>query len=163
MGTIHRAIASSFTKLLKQYPVVTGKLRCNQLDITMKKLTGKCHCGKNTFTIDAKPEFQFVCYCNSCRVINSGGHLCGMFMDQSELSEARDTQTYTYNGGSGKPIILHFCPTCATHLYAYPTARQGKVVIRANTLENSDFKPQQAIFAESAFVWDKPLAVENPT
>lgn len=122
----------------------------------MTKLTGKCHCGKNTFTMNAEPGFQFICYCDDCRVINSGGHLCGITFDQSDFVEADHTQTYTYEGGSGKPIIMHFCPTCATHLYAYPTEYAGKVVVRANTLVNADFKSQQSIFTESAFTWDKP-------
>lgn len=127
----------------------------------MSELTGKCHCGKNTFSISAEPEFQFVCYCSNCRVINSGGHLCGMLFDQANLSEAVETQTYTYKGGSENPIIMHFCPTCATHLYAYPKEHEGKVVIRANTLGNSDFEPQQSIFAESSFSWDQPTLIER--
>ncbi len=124
----------------------------------MFKLIGKCHCGGNTFTISAEPEYQFVCYCHSCRLINSGGHLCGMLLDQSHLSEANNTYTYTYKGGSGHSIRMHFCPTCATHLYAYPEAHPGKVVIRANTIEHADFKPQQCLFTESAFAWDSPIA-----
>lgn len=127
----------------------------------MTELAGKCHCGKNKFTVTEKPEFQFICYCNNCRVINSGGHLCGMLFDSNQLSEARETQTYTYKGGSGNSIIMHFCPTCATHLYAYPTEHKSKVVIRANTLIDADFKPQQSIFTESAFSWDKQTPIDR--
>ncbi len=127
------------------------------VEMNMKNLIGKCHCGKNIFTMTAEPEFQFICYCNNCRVLNSGGHLCGMLFDETKFIEAKDTQHYTYQGGSGNPIIMHFCPACATHLYAYPTVYKGKVVIRANTLEDSNFKPQQCIFTESAFPWDKPV------
>ncbi len=121
----------------------------------MTKLVGKCHCGRNKFTVTTKPEFQFICYCNDCRALNSAGHLCGMLFDKEQWSDAKETQTYTYKGGSGNSIIMHFCPICATHLYAYPTEHKDKVVIRANTLENSDFNPQQSIFSESAFSWDK--------
>lgn len=124
----------------------------------MHKLMGKCHCGKNTYTITAEPEFQFVCYCNNCRVLNSGGHLCGMVFDETNLIPAKKTQEYPYQGGSGNPIIMHFCPECATHLYAYPTEYRGKVVIRANTLVDSNFKSQQSIFMGSAFSWDKPIS-----
>jgi len=127
----------------------------------MQKITGKCHCGKNSYTLTAEPEFQFVCYCSNCRKLNSGGHLCGMVFDQSQLSEASATESYSYNGGSGKPIILHFCPVCSTQLYAYPTEHKDKVVIRANSLENSNFKPQTSIFSESAFDWDRPQPLEK--
>ncbi len=116
---------------------------------------GSCHCGKNRYEIKAQPEFQFVCYCNNCKVLNSGGHLCGMMFDQAQLTEATDTTTYHYVGGSGDNIVVHFCPTCATQLYAYPTHYQGKVVIRANTLVEGEFTSQQHIFTESAFPWDQ--------
>lgn len=106
--------------------------------------------------MQSEPEFQFICYCKDCRVINSGGHLCGILIDDKHLQTATQTQTYKYEGGSGHPIIMHFCPICSTQLYGYPTQYPGKVVIRANTLEQVDFKPQQALFAESAFNWDKP-------
>lgn len=120
----------------------------------MIKQQGQCHCGKNTFFITGSPEFQFVCYCNSCRLLNGSGHLCGILFDSSVFLPSESTQTYTYSGGSGNEITLHFCPTCATHLYAYPSEYQGKVVIRANTLNDAKFKPQQSIFTESAFDWD---------
>lgn len=121
----------------------------------MQNFTGKCHCGKNTYAVSSEPEFQFICYCGDCRVLNSGGHLCGMVFDEARFTGAKETQTYAYPGGSGQPIIMHFCPTCATHLYAYPTSHKGKVVIRANTLVGADFEPQQSVFTESAFAWDK--------
>ncbi|GAB4391913.1 MAG: GFA family protein [Gammaproteobacteria bacterium] len=125
----------------------------------MSEIVGKCHCGKNKFTIKPEPEFQFICYCESCRIINSGGHLCGILLDKCNFTEAQQTQIYTYDGGSGNSIVLHFCPTCATHLYAYPTSFKDKVVIRANTLKDYAFKPQQHLFVESAFTWDKPTAL----
>lgn len=93
--------------------------------------------------------------------MNSGGHLCGMLFDQNYLLEAEQTQTYNFDGGSGNQIIMHFCPNCATHLYAYPTEYKGKVVVRANTLVNMDFQPQQSLFAESAFAWDKPFIKQD--
>lgn len=123
----------------------------------MDELIGNCHCGKNTFKITNEPEFQFVCYCNNCRLLNSGGHLCGMLFDATHLEPASATQTYEYKGGSGSDIVLHFCPECSTQLYAYPTEYKNKVVIRANALKDANFNPQKALFSESAFPWDAPI------
>ena len=119
-----------------------------------KKLIGQCHCGKNKFEVNAEPVFQFVCYCLSCRVLNSG-HLNGMAFHDEALQKATETKTYSYPGGSGKPIILHFCPVCSVGLYAYPTAHENIVVVRANTLLNAEFKPQKTMYPESAFEWDE--------
>lgn len=121
----------------------------------MQKIAGKCHCGKNNFTAASEPEFQFVCYCDSCKALNSGGHLCGMLCDESKFTVATNTKVYSYKGGSGSNIDLHFCPTCSTQLYAYPREYPGKVVIRANTISGYDFESQQNLFSESAFKWDK--------
>jgi len=128
----------------------------------MKQHQGKCHCGKNTFSLSGDPVFQFVCYCKSCRTLHSSGHLCGMVFNETQFTPAQNTQTYSYPGGSGNPIILHFCPHCSTQLYGYPTQYAGTVVIKANALENSDFTPQQILFSESAFSWDKPLEATKP-
>lgn len=123
----------------------------------MKQLAGKCHCGKNAFNLVNEPEFQFVCYCKDCRMLNGGGHLCGIVFDQKKLKPAEFTHSYRYQGGSGKELILHFCPTCSTQLYAYPTHHQGKVVVRANCLIDFEYRPQKLIFTESAYSWDKPM------
>lgn len=121
----------------------------------MEKIVGQCHCGKNKFEINGEPEFQFICYCTDCRVLNGGGHLCGMMFDESALSSAEFTQKYAYQGGSADPVELHFCPDCATQLYAYPRHYQGKVVIRANVLNKEIFNSQQNLFSESSFSWDR--------
>ncbi|MDF1761250.1 MAG: GFA family protein [Coxiellaceae bacterium] len=121
----------------------------------MTQLTGKCFCGENTFEVNAEPEFQFTCYCNSCRQLNGGGHLCGMLFDAAHLTKATNTKTFEYPGGSGEPIIMHFCPTCSTQLYAFPTKSADKVVIRANAIKDSGFKPQHILFAEEKFDWDQ--------
>ncbi len=124
----------------------------------MESVTGKCHCGKNNFTVSGEPEFQFVCCCNSCRHLNGGGHLCGVMFDESNFTPAENAKTYSYAGGSGEPILLHFCPDCATHLYGLPTKHPGKVVIKVNTLGDYPFAPQERIFSESAFKWDAPIS-----
>lgn len=127
----------------------------------MTRIHGQCHCGKNQLKVKEQPQFQFICYCSQCRVINSGGHLCGMMFDEGDLSLPEDTTEYVYPGGSGQPIKLHFCSTCGAHLYSFPTQYAGKVVVRANILIGADFKPQQPLFTESAFSWDATLGASN--
>lgn len=120
----------------------------------MQTVTGSCHCGANTFSVEDEPEFQFVCYCTNCRVINSGGHLCGVMFDEATFKPAQAVQVYSFEGGSGQPIDLSFCPNCGTHLYAFPKSAPGKVVVRANTIDETVFAPQKDLFPESRFKWD---------
>ena len=120
----------------------------------MQTITGSCHCGINTFSVEAEPSFQFVCYCTNCRVLNSGGHLCGVMFDEETFKPAQEVQEYSFEGGSGKSVDLNFCPKCGTHLYAFPRSVPGKVVIRANTIDEAVFSPNQELFPESKFKWD---------
>lgn len=129
----------------------------------MSQFTGRCHCGKNEFSAQAAPQFQFICYCDDCKSLNSSGHLCGMLFEESDVQQAQHTQCYSYAGGSGDSIELHFCSDCGTHLYAKPLHYPNKLVIRANTLTEGEFNPQQILFSESAFPWDAPLALDEST
>lgn len=119
-------------------------------------ISGKCHCGENSFSVDAEPEFQFKCYCSGCKTINGGGHLCGILLSKQNLNAAKATKVYSYPGGSGSAIELHFCPNCSTQLYAFPTEYADKVVLRANVLDDFNFDSQKDLFPEQAFAWDSP-------
>lgn len=120
----------------------------------MATINGQCHCKKNTFSLKAKPSFQITCFCTDCRVLNGGGHLCGISFEASALNAAPATKIYRYTGGSGREIESHFCFDCGTHLYAYPTAHPNVVVVKANTLLDFEFKADKELFKESAFSWD---------
>lgn len=122
----------------------------------MTTLTGKCHCGKNSFKLSAEPQFQFVCYCNDCQALHGGGRLCGMAFPKVAMTEATDVKTYSYAGGSGSDIHMHFCPHCSTQLYAYPQAYPEAVMVKANVLDDkAAFVPQQNLFTEEACAWDQ--------
>ena len=77
-----------------------------------------------------------------------------MIFNQEQVISKGKTEVYSYLGGSGEAIEAHFCSHCATTLYAYPKKYKNKVVIRANTLLEGSFKPQQSLLAETKFSWD---------
>ena len=121
--------------------------------------SGQCHCGHCIYTIAGEPSFQGMCYCTDCRVLNGAGHLAAMGFSKEGLTPAQGTKVYSYPGGSGEAIEMHFCPECSTQLYAFPQKYPGVVIVRANTANADDFKPQINLFEEEAFAWDKPQAV----
>ncbi len=123
-----------------------------------EKVTGKCHCGNISYELDGPKQFEFLCHCTDCRKINSGGHLSGAIFNKDLLSVKGETKEYSYDGGSGKPIVLNFCPNCSTSLFAYPNEFPDVVVIRANTFDDPElFNPKASLFPASAFHWDRSV------
>lgn len=119
---------------------------------------GKCHCGEIEYNLEGAKQFEFLCHCRDCRVLNGGGHLSGIIFDKTSLKIEGKTNLYSYKGGSGETIDAHFCPKCATTLFAYPKHHPDIVVVRANTLEDENlFTPKQSIFHETAFKWDTTI------
>lgn len=67
-----------------------------------------------------------------------------------------EVKTYTYKGDSGNDIVLTFCPTCSTQIYAEPTSHPGMAAVRASLLENeAAFTPMQFLHTDGAYAWDK--------
>jgi len=121
-------------------------------------ITGSCHCGKIKYSINGEKLFEFICHCKECQKLNTGGHLCGIMYAKDSLEVSGTPSQYSYPGGSGKPVENQFCPNCGTTVFAFPQSHSEGVVVRVNTLDNpNDFKPQQSLFAESAFAWDTAI------
>ena len=115
---------------------------------------GSCHCKQSSYQVSGDKKFEFMCYCDDCKVI-ANGRLCGVGFDKSALKHDGPLKVYAYAGGSGKNIEAHFCSNCSTTLFAYPLAHEDAVVIRANTLEDpSIFQPQQKLFEEKKGSWE---------
>lgn len=117
---------------------------------------GQCHCKAVTITVPQAAHFAFSCHCDGCRKLSSGGRLLSHSIAKADVTIDGDVSSYTYAGGSGKDIILSFCPKCSTQLYAEPTAFPGMLAVRASVLDNAnDFTPMQFLHTDGAFCWDK--------
>ena len=105
-------------------------------------IKGGCHCRAVRYEIGAKPKFQFICLCADCRRLSAGGHLAAAVFDNTAIRISGELQTYSYPGGSGKPLHMSFCPACGTSLLAKQD--EGPVsMVRAGTYDDpAAFMPQ---------------------
>jgi hypothetical protein len=57
----------------------------------------------------------------------------------------------TSPGGSGKPVLRHFCPECGSSIAAEPESVPGRVVLNIGTLdEPKSVMPALEIFCDDA-------------
>ena len=120
-------------------------------------MIGRCHCGRCSFVVESPKTFRFSCHCEDCRALSSGGRFLGISVNADCLTNVDGPiGTYSYPGGSGKPIVNTFCSLCATRLFNHAESHADFVNIMAMSLDNWEaFEPRKFLYTDHALVWDR--------
>jgi hypothetical protein len=63
-------------------------------------------------------------------------------------------KTFTSLGGSGKPILRHFCPECGSSIAEETGNAPGRVILNIGTLDDpKSVTPAREIFCDDALPW----------
>ena len=63
-------------------------------------------------------------------------------------------KTFSSIGGSGNPILRHFCPECGSSIAEEPGTRHGFIILNVGTFDQPAIaKPGQEIFRDDALPW----------
>ena len=57
-------------------------------------LTGHCHCGAVSFTVDGEPVRMAQCHCGACRRMSGTGHASNAFFKTSQVVITGQTAIY---------------------------------------------------------------------
>lgn len=127
-----------------------------------KTLTGGCLCKAVRYEISTEPAFCGRCYCEDCRRVGGTGHVAVMAVEQSGISVKGELAGYSMQGGSGKTITRHFCPTCGSRIYTSIEVMPGTLMVTASSLDDPEaFSSQMSIYVSHAPSWDQPPAGET--
>jgi len=83
--------------------------RKKQLDGTLM-LTGSCHCGKASWTLEGDPGSITACNCTLCRRY---GTLWAYDYEGERIALSGETASYTRSGRETSSLEILFCPSCA--------------------------------------------------
>lgn len=75
------------------------------------KHSGSCICGNYKFATELDHMLIIQCNCSKCRKL-SGSYQIGCLQSVSEIEEAGETTSYSFEGGSGYTNTVHFCAHC---------------------------------------------------
>ena len=119
-------------------------------------IEGTCHCGACGYSFPEQSRYyQFCCQFTDCVKLSSGGRLLSVAVNKADFAPSGPLTQYSYPGGSGKPIHLHFCSVCGTQLYAAPEHHPEILAVRATTLPTEfSFIPRSFNFTEEGLPWD---------
>jgi hypothetical protein len=120
----------------------------------MAKIEGGCLCGNVRYSASGDPVFVGVCHCRDCQKFTGSAFAALVLVPKEALTLEGKLKTFSSIGGSGNPILRHFCPECGSSVAEEPGARPGVVVLNVGTFDDPAIaKPGREIFREDALSW----------
>lgn len=120
----------------------------------MPQLTGGCLCGAVRYTAAAEPLVTFVCHCRDCQKF-TGGAFGAMAVFPKETVTINGTmKAFSSPGGSGKPVLRHFCPECGSSIAEEAGVAPGRLVLNIGTFDDpKSAAPAREVFCDDALPW----------
>ncbi|MEL0112893.1 MAG: GFA family protein [Rickettsiales bacterium] len=116
----------------------------------MPKLTGKCLCGKVSFSADTEIKMMANCHCSDCRAATGAAYGTLVFVDEAALSISGTPKVFKHKSDSGSDMEKLFCPDCGSQMFGRNSNRPGVVSVRAGVLDQSDLvKPAVNVYLSS--------------
>ena len=118
-------------------------------------LSGRCSCGAVKYRLNSPPMFVHCCHCRDCQRQTGSAFVLNALIeaDRVELLSG-ETQPFPQPTDSGRPHIIHRCPSCGTAMWSIYGGRDKVRFVRIGTLdEPSALRPDVHIFTRSKQPW----------
>lgn len=121
-----------------------------------RPITGRCLCGGVTYSADAEPVAQAVCYCKDCQRQTGNPFSVIVAVPRAALSVEGDTlasfsTTGTDHGGETQ---RHFCSGCGSPVFSIAAVAPELAFIKAGSLDDASWiEPGIEVWTSSAHAW----------
>jgi hypothetical protein len=128
------------------------------------EIKGGCLCGAVRYTAEGDLATATVCHCRDCQKFTGSAFAALLLVPKTTLTVTGPVKTHTGVGGSGKPILRHFCVECGSSIAEEP----GTVILCVGTLDDPvAVMPAREIFRDDALPWvhvsgDMPRFAKRP-
>jgi hypothetical protein len=120
----------------------------------MSQLTGGCLCGAVRYTTASEPLMSVVCHCRDCQKFTGSAFGALTVVPKDTVTFTGTMKTFTAPGGSGKPVVRHFCPECGSSIAEEVANAPGAIIFNIGTLDDpKSFMPKREIFLDDALPW----------
>ncbi len=102
-------------------------------------IEGGCRCGVVRYRLaSTQLPRAYACHCLDCQTWSGSAFSLNALLPEDAFSVSGRTQLFELTApGSDRVSRQHACPACMTRVYNTNSARPGRVVIRAGTLDRS--------------------------
>ena len=101
-----------------------------------------------------RPIERTVCHCRDCQKFTGSAFAVLVRLTREALTIEGTLKTFTSIGGSGNPILRHFCPECGSSIAEEPGTRRGIIILNVGAFDDPTVaKPGREIFRRDALPW----------
>jgi len=130
--------------------------------------SGKCLCGAVHYTSTAAPQFVGQCHCVDCRKTSGTDHSTHLVVPEEAFALTGTLKYFDHPADSGHIVSRGFCPECGAPICSRNSSMEGRVFVRASSLDDLEIaKPHMIVYASRAPSWrhldpDLPTFAEMP-
>jgi hypothetical protein len=115
------------------------------------EIKGGCLRGAVRYTAEADPTSASVCHCRDCQKFTGSAFATLVRVPKEAVTIEGMLKTLSSIGGSGNPILRHFCPECGSSIAEEPGIRPGVILLNVGTFDDPTVtKPGWEIFRDDA-------------
>jgi hypothetical protein len=117
-------------------------------------MEGGCACGAVRYRLEAAPMFVHCCHCRDCQRQTGTAFALNALIEATRVTVlAGETEGVGVPTDSGRPHIIHRCPSCKTAVWSHYT-RPTIAFVRVGTLDDpAALPPDVHIYTRSKVPW----------
>src|SRR2546425_7341244 len=119
-------------------------------------ITGRCLCGRVTYSADADPVVQVVCHCTDCQRQTGGPFTVVVGVPRAAFTVEGDTlASFTTIGEDhGGQTERNFCSACGAPVFSVASVLPDLALIKAGSLDDASWlEPTMEFWTSSAQPW----------
>jgi len=118
-------------------------------------LEGGCACGAVRYRLGSKPMFVHCCHCKDCQRQTGSAFVINALIEADRVEMlASETEAVPVPTDSGRPHVIHRCPTCKIAVFSHYGGVERLSFVRVGTLdEPSALPPDIHIYSRSKLPW----------
>ena len=120
--------------------------------------TARCGCGQLRIACEGEPNKVSLCHCLDCQRRTGGPFGVAVFYDLALTKVDGPSVAYARDADSGFPITFHFCATCGSTVFWYPSRKPDLVAVAIGAFADPGFPaPSQEVYEQHRHAWVPPL------
>jgi len=116
--------------------------------------TACCSCSQLQIRCTVEPTRVSLCHCLECQRRTGSPFGIAAFFDTSSTEVTGISRSYQRDSDSGLPVTFHFCGTCGSTVFWYPSRIPTVVGIAVGCFADPQFpRPTQAVYGQHRHGW----------
>lgn len=120
----------------------------------MTSRLASCACGQLQIRCPRQPDIVSLCHCLDCQRRTGSPFGVAAFFDVATTEIIGSSRTFQRDSDSGFPIAFHFCGTCGSTVFWYPSRRPAAIAVAVGCFADPSFPtPTRSVYDKRQHGW----------